>query len=71
MPDRKVCTICSEEECLTTLGQFCLCTVCRKQVLEDALAFAKRNSAVGTLYHAAFEALHQRFSEETKSYEEA
>lgn len=57
MSDKRRCILCSEEECLATLGQFCLCTDCRKRVLRNALVFAKRNTARDTLYHAAFETL--------------
>ncbi|MBE7025380.1 MAG: hypothetical protein E7408_04930 [Ruminococcaceae bacterium] len=66
MSDRKTCILCDAEECLTTLGQLCLCTACRAQLLQDALAFAKRNTTRGTLYHAAFTYLWERFAEETE-----
>lgn len=66
MSDKKMCTFCDAEECLTTLGQFCLCRDCRLQILEDALAFAKRNTTRGTLYHAAFTYLWERFAYETE-----
>ncbi|MBE7062533.1 MAG: hypothetical protein IJN25_08300 [Clostridia bacterium] len=64
MSEQKKCILCREEECLSTLGQFCLCTDCRKQVLQDALVFAKRNTTRGTLYHAAFEALSAEYEKE-------
>ncbi len=54
MPDTKKCIFCNGENCLTTLGQYCLCAICRLEILQDAMEFAKRNTVRGTVYHAAF-----------------
>ncbi len=71
MSDIKTCMFCSGEDCLTTLGQFCLCTACRQQILEHALAFAMRNTVRGSVYHAAFAELYARLTEESEWEKEA
>ncbi len=68
MPDNKKCTLCSGEDCLTTLGQYCLCASCRLSLLRQAVEFAKRNTVRNTVYHAAFTALGDLLADETQDF---
>jgi len=67
MPNIPNCIFCNEENCLATLGQYCLCATCRLEILQDAMEFAKRNTVRGTVYHAAFADILTRLTEKAEN----
>ena len=62
------CALCKQKGSLTTLGQYRLCSSCTLSLVEAAIGFAKRNTVRGTVYHAAFEAVEDRFTKEPENF---